>query len=97
MRVTPDSVIICMYMCISDQEVMEVWSQYSRRLVEIKISHNNFASSSGLRNMYHLTRANRKLSIFLEAHDGLTMTANYSSFSVQGADQDYRLKVSVLI
>jgi len=49
---------------------------------------------SGLENIYQLTKTNRLLSIFLEAHDGETRTANYSSFHIDGAETKYLLHVS---
>mgnify|MGYP001803510031 FL=1 len=50
--------------------------------------------SVGLENIYYLTRVSRKLSVFLEDHDGETRVANYSLFYVDGADIEYKLHVS---
>ena len=44
---------------------------------------------AGLDAIYHLTRTNRKLSIYLEAHDGESRTANYSTFYIDDGDTEY--------
>ncbi|XP_067939572.1 microfibril-associated glycoprotein 4-like [Watersipora subatra] len=46
-----------------------------------------------LDNMYYLTRTNKKLSVYLEAHDGDGRTANYSTFYIDHADFDYTVHV----
>ena len=51
---------------------------------------------SGLEAIFYLTRENRKLSIYMEAHDGESRTANYSNFYIDGADAEYVLHVSNL-
>ena len=53
--------------------------------------------SVGLENIYYLTRLNRRLSVFLEDHDGETRVANYSLFYVDGADAEYKLQAHVII
>ena len=56
---------------------------------------NHFCENfKGLENIYILTRTNRKLSIYLEAHDGESRTANYSTFYIDGADTEYVNHVS---
>ncbi|XP_067939581.1 angiopoietin-related protein 1-like [Watersipora subatra] len=47
----------------------------------------------GLDAIYYLTRTNKKLSIYLEAHDGDSRTANYSTFYIDHADFDYTVHV----
>ena len=54
-------------------------------------SHVHFL---GLEAIYYLTQTNQKLSIFLEAWDGETRTANYSTFYIDGIDQEYVNHVS---
>ncbi|XP_067944991.1 ficolin-1-like [Watersipora subatra] len=43
----------------------------------------------GLEAIYLLTKTNRRLSIFLESHDGEVRTANYSSFYIDESSTDY--------
>ena len=46
----------------------------------------------GLDAIYYLTRTNKKLSVYLEAHDGDSGTANYSTFYIAHADFDYKVR-----
>ena len=48
----------------------------------------------GLDAIYYLTRTNRKLSIYLEDHDGESRTANYSTFYIDDASNKYVNHVS---
>ena len=48
----------------------------------------------GLDAIYYLTRTNRKLSIYLEDHDGVSRTANYSTFYIDDASTEYVNHVS---
>ncbi|XP_067944990.1 angiopoietin-related protein 2-like [Watersipora subatra] len=48
----------------------------------------------GLEGLYYLTRKNRKLNIYMEAHDGEFRTANYSTFYVDDASDDYRSHIA---
>ncbi|XP_067939582.1 microfibril-associated glycoprotein 4-like [Watersipora subatra] len=47
----------------------------------------------GLDAIYYLTRTNKKLSVYLEAHDGDSRTANFSTFYIDHADFDYSIHV----
>ena len=53
-------------------------------------------SIKGLDAIYYLTRLNQRLTIYLEAHDGETRTANYSAFHIDADDEEYRIHVSIL-
>ena len=48
----------------------------------------------GLDAIYYLTRTNRKLSIYLEDHEGESRTANYSTFYIDDASTEYVNHVS---
>ena len=63
-----------------------------------ELVRNNVASLSfsGLEAIFYLTRENRRLSIYMEAHDGESRTANYSNFYIDGVDVEYILHVSNL-
>ena len=50
----------------------------------------------GLDAIHYLTMTNQQLSIILKDHDGETRTANYSSFYIDGSDQNYVNHVSMI-
>ncbi|XP_067940463.1 angiopoietin-related protein 1-like [Watersipora subatra] len=48
----------------------------------------------GLENIFHLTKKNQKMSIFLEDHESQSRTANYSLFQIENKGSHYQLLVS---
>ncbi|XP_067940679.1 microfibril-associated glycoprotein 4-like isoform X2 [Watersipora subatra] len=48
----------------------------------------------GLDSIYHLTQRNQKLSVYIQAHDGESRTANYSEFYIDDAEEEYKLHVA---
>ena len=77
-----------------------LWLQFASPLIYM-FDHWQYSSAlwllslniAGLGNIHLLTQVNSKLSIFLEAHDGETRTANYSTFKVAAGTVNYQLNV----
>ncbi|XP_067930728.1 microfibril-associated glycoprotein 4-like [Watersipora subatra] len=43
--------------------------------------------------IHYLTRTNKNLGVYLETHEGVSKTANYSTFYIDNADSDYTVHV----